>query len=98
MGLICGKLWLFCNFLPEICVFIAAKFDIIRLINGAIEPTSGTVEKTSEKTHITYHPYVPKDCYGMTVEAYLTENLPDGAPSFSNAKIQEVSGNIYYII
>ena len=78
----------FYNFLPEICVFITAKFDVIRLINGAIEPTSGTVEKTSEKTHITYHPYVPKDCYGM----------PDGATSHSNSKIQEVSGNICIII
>ena len=86
------------NLRPESCVFITAGFDVIRLINGAIEPTSGTVEKSSEKTHITYHPYVPKDCYGMTVEAYLTENLPDGATSHSNSKIQEVSGNICIII
>jgi hypothetical protein len=64
----------------------------MKLIEGNLLPTSGSVEKPAEKTYLTFQPFIPKDCYGLTVEEYLAQQVPEGAAAGS-AVLRQVSAD-----
>lgn len=63
----------FCTYL-----FFAAKVDILKLIEGNLKPTSGSVKKAVEKKYLTFQPRISKEYYGLRVEDYLAQQIPEG--------------------
>lgn len=81
----------------QILSSFAAKIDVLKLIEGNLSPSSGTVEKANEKKYMSFQPLIPKEFYGLSVEAYLTQQVPEGAARGTDldldTAVQEVRDN-----